>query len=137
MVWENTASGSHIPAKSKRVVSKRQGGKCINLDHRVCTGDIDEYDHVVNIKSLRIERSHANDPALLQGLCTPCHKLKTQQEAYQARWGNRIRKPAQHPGLKAPEETQPGKPLVTPSLSRESVTLLRTTPISPPGRRKA
>lgn len=111
MVWDNTASGSHIPAKSKRVVNKRQNNRCINLDARICTGAIEDYDHVINLASIKVERSHANDPALLQGLCKPCHKLKTQQEAYHARWGRRYRKPERHPGL---VETQPGQPIKTP-----------------------
>ena len=113
MVWSNDQSGSHIPAKSKRIVRLRQDNQCVNLDAEICTGDIDEYDHVTNIKSLRIERSHANDPALLQGLCAACHKKKTQREAYQARWGKRYRKPERHPGLKPLEEIKPGKPLKT------------------------
>lgn len=109
-MWSNDQSGSHIPAKSKRIVRLRQDNRCVCLDPSICTGQIDEYDHVINIKSLRVERSHANDPALLQGVCYPCHKQKTQQEAQHARWGRRYRKPPVHPGL---AETTPGTPLVT------------------------
>lgn len=113
MVWPNTASGSHIPAKSKRVVRLRQGNECVCIDARVCTGSIDEYDHVTNVKALKIERSHANDPALLQGLCIPCHKVKTQGEAQQARHERKYRKPLENPGL---AETQPGHSIDTPNV---------------------
>lgn len=118
MAWANNSQGSHIPSRSKRIVRLRQGNACICLDASVCTGKIDEYDHVVNIKSLKIERSHANDPALLQGVCIPCHKKKTQQEAQTARWERAHRKPQEHP---AEVGAQPGVPQVSPA-----------SPISPP-----
>ena len=113
MAWDNNASGSHIPAKSKHVVRLRQNDRCVCIDPRVCTGGIAEFDHVINVKSLRIERSHANDPALLQGLCIPCHKVKTQQEAYDARWGRRHRPPQEHPGLAPRVDDNPGQSLKT------------------------
>jgi 5-methylcytosine-specific restriction endonuclease McrA len=112
MVWRNNQPGSHIPSKSKRIVRLRQGNACICLDASVCTGEIDEYDHVVNIKALKIERSHANDPALLQGVCIPCHKKKTQAEAQAARFNRAHRKPQEHPAM---ADAQPGVPPASPA----------------------
>jgi hypothetical protein len=62
-VWNNRNQGSHIPAKSKSVVRLRQNNRCMCRDPAACGGAIDEYNHVVNVKSLRIERAQANDPA--------------------------------------------------------------------------
>lgn len=119
MVWDNTASGSHIPAKSKRIVRLRQNNQCVTIDVNVCTHDIDEFDHVTNLASIKVERSHANDPALLQGLCIPCHKVKTQAEAQQARHDRRYRKPPGHPGLRV--DPNPGHSLDTPNAMKGGI----------------
>ena len=74
-----------IPAAVKREVRDRQHDQCATYDPNVCTGVIDEFDHIINIKTLGIDRSQANDPAGIQGLCTPCHTAKTHGAAHRAR----------------------------------------------------
>lgn len=81
MAWVNGGEGSKIPEPIKRGIRARQHNQCNTINPQVCTGVIDEYDHIINVKQLRIERSQANNPNNLQGLCTPCHKHKTQAEA--------------------------------------------------------
>ena len=101
MTWTNGGAGSKIPDKPKRIVRKRQNNRCAVYDPSVCTGSIDQFDHVVNLKSIGIARNdpHANDPALLQGLCEPCHLKKSSREGHAAKRAKRFRKPLQHPGL--------------------------------------
>lgn len=107
MVWQNGGRGSNIPDSTKRIVRARQNNCCAGHDASVCTGLIDEFDHVINVKSLGIDRSQANHPDLLQGLCKPCHKKKTQAEA-QAGRTKHLRTPPQHPGLTGKKEPTNG-----------------------------
>ena len=98
MAWANGGVGSKIPASIKRTIRQQQQGRCNTIDPNVCTGQIDEYDHIINVKILGIDRAHANDPSNIQGLCIPCHKVKTQAEARAG--SNRWKRPtARHPGL--------------------------------------
>lgn len=102
MAWTNGGSGSKIPAAVKREVRERQHDQCNTIDPNACTGVIDEFDHIVNVKTLGIERADANDPDNIQGLCTPCHKVKTQGESRVATAARtaRGRHPVEpHPGL--------------------------------------
>lgn len=96
MAWANGGAGSKIPTAIKRTVRQRQGGTCNTYDPRVCTGCIDEFDHIHNVKRLGIQRAEANDCNNIQGLCKPCHKRKTQHEAHEGRTRGR-RKPPRHP----------------------------------------
>lgn len=93
MVWSDDHSGGAIPARSKRIVRLRQDNRCVCVDPGVCTGQIDAYEHCANLASIRVERSHANDPALIQGVCTPCQKAKALSEAQVTQAGRRYRKP--------------------------------------------
>jgi 5-methylcytosine-specific restriction endonuclease McrA len=81
MAWTNGGEGSKIPDPIKRQVRARQHNQCNTYNPTLCTGRIDEYDHITNIKTLHTPRHLANDPNNIQGLCTPCHKTKTQTEA--------------------------------------------------------
>ncbi len=101
MAWTNGGPGSKIPAGVKREVANRQHHECAIHDPTVCTGTIDEYDHIINVKTLGVARAEATDPGYIQGLCAPCHKVKTQTEAAAARKARRFRPPEQHPGLKS------------------------------------
>ena len=99
MAWSNNKTGSNIPARVKAEVHRRQHGLCNTIDPNVCTGLINEYDHIVNVKTTgQARRDLERDPDLLQGLCTPCHKVKIQAEAKagQARRAGR-RRPRPHP----------------------------------------
>lgn len=98
MTWTNGGPGSKIPAAVKREVRERQQGQCNTIDPNVCTGRIDEFDHIINVKTLGIDRALANDPAGIQGLCRPCHTVKTQAESLAARTRGR-RAPVPHIGL--------------------------------------
>lgn len=82
MTWDRNKTGSNIPVSVKRTVHTRQHGMCNTYDPTVCTGRINEYDHTINVKATgRPRRELERDPDLLQGLCTPCHKAKIQDEA--------------------------------------------------------
>ena len=96
MAWQNGGPGSKIPTRIKRQVQAQQQGRCNTINPAVCIGAIDEFDHINNVKALGIDRAEANDPGNIQGLCTPCHKEKTQTEAQTARRSGR-RKPRPHP----------------------------------------
>lgn len=99
MAWERNKTGSNIPASVKAEVRDRQQGLCHTIDPTVCTGLIDEYDHIINVKATGQRRRHLErDPDLLQGLCTPCHKVKVQAEAREGqRRRSGKRKPRPHP----------------------------------------
>jgi hypothetical protein len=98
-MWRNGGPGSHIPQRVKDAVNARQDDMCACIDKRVCWGTIDEYDHITNVASTGMDRRELNrDPDLLQGLCRPCHQVKTQAEARagkQRRSGKR--RPRVHP----------------------------------------
>ena len=96
MAWANGSPGSNIPTAVKRTVRTRQGNRCAVHDSTVCTGSLDEFDHIVNVKTQRVDRRHANDPNGIQGLCVPCHKVKTQAESLAARSRGK-RPPPCHP----------------------------------------
>lgn len=96
MAWVNGGPGSKIPESTKQTVRDRQQGWCNTIDPRVCTGQIDQFDHISNIKAQRINRAEANDADLIQGLCEPCHKVKTQAEAQAGRRRGK-RPPPPHP----------------------------------------
>lgn len=100
MPWANDQPGSHIPARMKRDIRDRQGDRCNTYSPAICTGSIDEFDHITNIARLGIDRRDANNPDNLQGLCKPCHRAKTQTESNRGRRNRRLRKPYPHPGLK-------------------------------------
>ena len=102
MAWDNGGPGSKIPVAIKNTVRDKQQDRCNTIDPTVCIGRIDEFDHITNVKTLGIERSQANDPNNIQGLCRPCHKVKTQCEARAAAAARaaRGRHPIEaHPGL--------------------------------------
>lgn len=99
MTWQTGGSGSHIPERSKREVRRRQHNQCAVFDASVCNGLIEQYDHVINVKSTRIRREEQNDPDLLQGLCKPCHGKKSSAEGHLAKRAKRFRPPPAHPGL--------------------------------------
>jgi 5-methylcytosine-specific restriction endonuclease McrA len=98
MTWTNGGPGNRIPRRVRRAVYVRQHGRCNVYDPSVCSGSLDEYDHIVNTAVSGIPRSQcsAND---VQGLCSPCHNAKTQVEARHGKRAKRYRPPLLHPGL--------------------------------------
>jgi 5-methylcytosine-specific restriction endonuclease McrA len=98
MPWVNGAPGSHIPERAKRTVRNRD--QVCQLQYpNICTGTIDEFDHIIGVKESHTDRPSTSTPEHLRGVCIPCHKKRTQQQATASR--NRWkRQPEQHPGLK-------------------------------------
>lgn len=101
MAWTTADPVATFRERSKRIVRKRQHHQCAVYDASVCEGSIDQFGHVINLKSIGMARNdpHASDPALLQGLCLPCHKAKIQHEAQAGKRAKRFRPPLPHPGL--------------------------------------
>ena len=99
MAWDRNKTGSNIPASVKRTVRDRQHGHCNTYRPEVCTGTIDEYDHIINVKATgKTRRELERNPDLLQGLCKPCHKVKIQAEAREGRMRRSgRRRPRVHP----------------------------------------
>jgi len=97
MVWERGRESSKIPARVKAFVRARD--KVCQLGYPdICTGSIDEIDHIVGIAELRVERKHANDASNLRGVCVPCHKRRTQEQSMAGR-RKHLRPPPPPPGL--------------------------------------
>lgn len=106
-MWANGGPGAHLPAHVKRAVRVRQRGRCATVDARVCTGQIEQFDHIVNAAASGAPRHQATANEV-QGLCCPCHNRKTQKEAAAAKRARRaerggrsklLRTPLPHPGL--------------------------------------
>lgn len=98
MAW---AGARGVPRHIRQQVINRDG--TCQLRFPGCTADIDEIDHIVNVARLGIARADANQLENLQGVCKPCHRIKTRQEARsgQNRWK---RQAEQHPGLIRPAQ---------------------------------
>lgn len=93
MTW----SGSRgVPRHIRRQVIARD--EVCQLRYSGCTGNIDEVDHIVNVARLGVRREDANQLDNLQGVCAPCHRIKTRRESNEGRrrWK---RSPERHPGL--------------------------------------
>lgn len=95
-MWANGQPASNIPIAVKRTIRARQHNRCAVFEPTVCVGTLDEFDHIVNVKTQRVDRQQANDPNGIQGLCVPCHKVKTQAESLAARSRGK-RRPPVHP----------------------------------------
>lgn len=100
-MWRNGGPGSKIPERTKRTIRRRQQGQCAVYDPTICNGTIAEYDHTVNLKSMGLARDAvlANDPSLIQGLCTPCHRKKSSDEGHAAKRARTHRPSQPNPGL--------------------------------------
>ena len=64
-----------IPGRVRQAVVERQQGACARCGC-LLGPDFTEFDHHPPL-ALRDKNSDPNDPALLQALCTPCHRTKT------------------------------------------------------------
>lgn len=85
---------------------RRRDGSC-RLQFPGCTGRIDEFDHIEGLAALGIPRTPVLDASTVQGVCRPCHSIKTEQqrrdgiERAKQRRGSvskRYRDREQHPG---------------------------------------
>lgn len=96
--WQGSTRASRLPSDWKQLRERtkaRAGGICEWVDPTTgqrCTMPGSECDH--------IERGDDHRDENLQWLCAHHHGRKTQQEAAQARWRYREKRPAEkHPGL--------------------------------------
>ena len=103
------AATNELPASrlifSDRRPASRQHGLCNTINPDVCTHTIDEYDLIINIKTTRQDPKRAK-PSEIQGLCHPCHAIKTQAEA-KAGMNRQKRPPSPHPELAGLVEEPP------------------------------
>ena len=84
--WANSTRRSRLPADWPKIRARiLQRDPLCRLAYDCCTGRSTEVDHVVR------GDNHADHN--LQGVCSECHKRKTQAEKPQ-----RKRPPEQHPG---------------------------------------
>lgn len=76
MTW---GQGSTIPKRIKDQVRRRD--KTCRLQYPgVCTGAIDEFDHPDGLASQGQQRTNVASAAEVQGVCTPCHGVKTDKQ---------------------------------------------------------
>lgn len=91
MPWETSARRSELPrdwATIRRRILARD--PICRLALEVCTGRSNEVDHVGD--------KHDHSDHNLRGVCTPCHKRRTQEQAQAAKPRQR-RATESHPGL--------------------------------------
>ncbi|AQT81976.1 hypothetical protein B1R94_26030 [Mycolicibacterium litorale] len=80
MTW---GQGSNIPKSVKDTVRRRDGAKggCQLQYPGICTGRIDEFDHIDGLADQGRQRNDKRVTAAeLQGVCEPCHERKTEQQ---------------------------------------------------------
>ena len=103
MTW---GQGSNIPKRVKDQV-RRRDRTCRLQYPGVCTGSIDQFDHPDGLAAHGRQRTTVRSAAEVQGVCEPCHKVKTDQQrraglaAATARRGGRSRRNRDlepHPG---------------------------------------
>jgi len=95
MTWANGGvRGRRIPDRVKRQVRARD--QTCQLGYPGCTEHIDEFDHIDGIAVSKVERVDANTAEHLRGVCAPCHKQRTQQQAQAGRQRGK-RQPRRHP----------------------------------------
>ncbi|MFN3005127.1 hypothetical protein [Mycolicibacterium wolinskyi] len=76
MTW---GQGSTIPQRIKDQVRVRD--KTCQLRYPgICTGAIDEFDHPDGLAAQGQDRKPVRSAREVQGVCTPCHDHKTEQQ---------------------------------------------------------
>lgn len=76
MTW---GQGGYVSPKVKNQVRRRD--KTCRLQYpNICTGHIDEFDHTTGLAERGLNRKGTNTAAELQGVCSPCHAHKTEQQ---------------------------------------------------------
>ncbi|KAF0136895.1 MAG: hypothetical protein FD152_814 [Xanthobacteraceae bacterium] len=104
-----------IPADVRRAVVERQMGSCVACGCLLGPG-FTEYDHHPPL-ALRDQDSDPNDPARLQALCTPCHRLKTGADLRAIAKSKRLAETeAQHRTMMS--EKVPGRPRLPAAVRR-------------------
>lgn len=102
MTW---GQGSNIPTRIKDQVRRRD--QVCQLGYPGCDGSISQFDHVDGLADTGQARTTVTNATVLQGVCIPCHRVKTkaQQAAGRARAiasrggiSRRLRDVEPHPG---------------------------------------
>lgn len=107
MTW---GEGSNIPKRIKDQVRRRDGalGGCQLAYPGICTGLIEEFDHVVGLADQGLERLTVRSAIEVQGVCSPCHTEKTKRQQQTGRdrartqrggLSRRLRDLEPHPGV--------------------------------------
>lgn len=81
--WMTWGQRSQIPQSVKNTVRRRDGAKggCQLRYPGICTGRIDEFDHIDGLADQGRQRNDRPVTAEeLQGVCEPCHEHKTEQQ---------------------------------------------------------
>jgi hypothetical protein len=83
MTW---GQGSNIPKRIKDQV-RRRDRVCQLAYPDVCSGRIDEFDHVEGLADRGLQRTTVRNAREIRGVCKPCHlkRTKEQQAAGRAR----------------------------------------------------
>jgi hypothetical protein len=106
MTW---GEGRYVSPKVKATV-RRRDKTCRLAYEGICTTHIDEFDHPDNLASQGLARTSVLSACEVQGVCRPCHKVKTEAErqagrakAIATRGGlsRRLRDREPHPGHSA------------------------------------
>lgn len=74
MTW---GQGSNIPKRIKDQV-RRRDNVCQLRYSGICTGLIDEFDHIHGLADHALNRDTVRSASDIQGVCTPCHRKKTE-----------------------------------------------------------
>lgn len=98
MAWDKE-SRSRIPERVKSQVRRRD--KTCRLNYQGCTHQIDEFDHIQGLAALGIPRTPVLNAEDIQGVCKPCHAIKSEAQrvaGYKAFRAKHYREPEPHPG---------------------------------------
>jgi hypothetical protein len=82
--WGSGRPASRIPDRVKDQV-RRRDGVCQLRIPGICLGLIQEFDHVVGLAEQGQRRTPVLNASDVQGVCSPCHQVKTQQQAADGR----------------------------------------------------
>lgn len=77
MAWGERAR-ARVSDKVKAQVRRRD--KCCRLAYPGCTQRIEEYDHIEGLAALGIPRTPVLYASEVQGVCKPCHAIKSEQQ---------------------------------------------------------
>jgi hypothetical protein len=97
---------SVIPQRVKDQVRRRD--KTCRLAYSCCTQRIEEFDHVIGLAELGVPRTPVLSADEIQGVCRPCHAIKSEQQrrdgiararAQRGSLSKRYRNVEQHPGM--------------------------------------
>lgn len=71
--------GGYVAKRVKDQVRRRDKTCRLNYPD-ICTGTIDQFDHPQGLAERGLRRTSVTNPSEVQGVCTPCHKHKTESQ---------------------------------------------------------